>query len=62
MRITWTEAKRVKTLQERDLDLARAAEIFAGLHATRETHGGVGGEIPFITFPRRPHGGDGVVW
>jgi len=49
MRITWTEAKRVKTLQERDLDFARATEIFAGLHATRATHGGVGGEARFIT-------------
>ena len=49
MKVTWTEAKRVKTLQERDLDFARAGEVFAGLHATRTTHGGTGGESRFIT-------------
>ena len=35
MVITWTEAKRLKTLQERGLDFARAAEVFADLHVTR---------------------------
>ena len=49
MKVTWTEAKRVKTLQERGLDFARAGEVFAGLHATRTAHGGTGGESRFIT-------------
>ena len=49
MKVTWTEAKRVKTLHERGLDFARAAEIFAGLHATRATHGGTAGKTRFIT-------------
>jgi uncharacterized DUF497 family protein len=49
MIVTWTEAKRAKTLQERGLDFARAAEIFAGLHVTRATHGGPKNEPRFIT-------------
>jgi hypothetical protein len=49
MRITWTEGKRLKTLQERGLDFARTAEVFAGLHATRATHGGAARETRFIT-------------
>jgi uncharacterized protein len=49
MRIAWTEAKRVKTLQERGLDFARTTEVFEGLHATRATHGGSSDEIRFIT-------------
>jgi uncharacterized DUF497 family protein len=49
MKISWNEAKRVKALQERGLDFARAAEIFAGLHATRLTHSGASREIRFIT-------------
>jgi uncharacterized DUF497 family protein len=32
MRVTWTEIKRAKTLQERGLDFARAGEVFADLH------------------------------
>jgi uncharacterized DUF497 family protein len=32
----WNEIKRAKTLQERGLDFARAGEIFAGLHVTRQ--------------------------
>jgi hypothetical protein len=47
--ITWTEAKRAKTLRERGLDFARASEIFAGLHVMRSTHGGRTGEMRFIT-------------
>lgn len=47
--IAWTEAKRIKTLQERGLDFARAKEVFAALHATRATHGGPIGETRFIT-------------
>ena len=49
MKLSWTEAKRVKTLQERGLDFARGAEVFAGLHVTRATHGGSGGEPRFIS-------------
>ena len=49
MDIAWTEGKRRKTLQERGLDFARAGEIFAGLHATRATHGGPAGETRYIT-------------
>jgi uncharacterized DUF497 family protein len=30
MSFGWNEAKREKTLQERGLDFARAAEVFAG--------------------------------
>ncbi len=49
MAVTWTEAKRRKTLQERGLDFAHAGEIFAGLHATRPTHGGLTGETRYVT-------------
>ena len=49
MAVSWTEAKRLKTLQERGLDFARADEVFAGLHATRATHGGGAGETRYIT-------------
>lgn len=34
MRIEFDPEKRNKTLQERDLDFARAAEVFAGHHFT----------------------------
>jgi uncharacterized DUF497 family protein len=47
--ITWTEAKRLKTLQERGLDFARANEVFAGRTATRATHGGQTDETRYIT-------------
>jgi uncharacterized DUF497 family protein len=36
-------------LRERGLDFARAATVFAGLHVTRATHGGSGGETRFVT-------------
>jgi uncharacterized DUF497 family protein len=36
MRITFDPAKRAKTLAERGLDFADAAQIFTGLHATLE--------------------------
>jgi uncharacterized protein len=49
MELSWTEAKRTKTLQERGLDFARAAEVFAGLHVTRATHAGSSGEKRFVT-------------
>jgi uncharacterized DUF497 family protein len=35
MRITYDDAKRVLTLEERGLDFARAAEVFADFHLTR---------------------------
>lgn len=31
------------------MDFARAAEVFASLHATRATHGGSGSETRFVT-------------
>ena len=49
MPVAWTEAKRRKTLQERGLDFAGAGKVFAGLHATRATHGGADGESRFVT-------------
>jgi uncharacterized DUF497 family protein len=36
MRITFDPSKRARTLAERGLDFADAAQIFAGLHATLE--------------------------
>jgi uncharacterized DUF497 family protein len=47
--ITWTEAKRAKTLADRGLDFARAGEVFDGDHRTRITHGGKANEPRFIT-------------
>jgi uncharacterized DUF497 family protein len=47
--ITWTEAKRLKVLQERGLDFARAGEVFAGRTATSPTHGGPTGETRCVT-------------
>jgi uncharacterized DUF497 family protein len=47
--ITWTEAKRLKTMRERGLDFARAGEVFASRNATRLTHGGATGEIRYVT-------------
>ena len=47
--IAWTEAKRSKTLRERGLDFARAAEIFSGRHITRASHGGKSNETRFVT-------------
>jgi uncharacterized protein len=49
MKLSWTEAKRARTLKERGLDFARAGEIFAGLHVTHATHGGRSDETRFIT-------------
>jgi uncharacterized protein len=47
--ITWTEAKRLKTMQERGLDFDRASEAFAGRTATNSTHGGPAGETRYIS-------------
>jgi uncharacterized protein (DUF4415 family) len=44
MKVSWTDAKRAKTLHERGLDFARAAEVFSNVHVTRQTHGGRTGE------------------
>ncbi len=49
VKYNWAEAKRQKTLLERGLDFARAAEVFADLHVTRDTHGGRSGETRFVT-------------
>jgi uncharacterized DUF497 family protein len=50
MIITWTEAKRLITLEERGLDFARAAEIFTGLHVTRPTM--AARAVKFASSPR----------
>ena len=49
MRITCDPAKRLLTLQERDLDLLRAKEAFAGSHFTRTDDRQDYGEPRFIT-------------
>ena len=49
MRITFDPAKRAKTLAERGLDFADAAQIFTGLHATLEDARTDYGEKRFIS-------------
>ena len=49
MRITCDPAKRRWTLQERDLDLLRASDVFAGPHFTRADDRQDYGEPRFIT-------------
>jgi uncharacterized DUF497 family protein len=49
VRITFDPAKRAKTLAERGLDFADAAEVFTGLHATREDRRRDYGEPRFIS-------------
>ena len=49
MRITFDPAKRTKTLAERGLDFADAAQIFTGLHATLEDTRRDYGERRFIS-------------
>ena len=49
MRITFDPAKRAKTLAERGLDFADAAQIFTGLHATLEDARRDYGEKRFIS-------------
>lgn len=49
MRITCDPAKRRWTLQERDLDLLRARDVFAGPHFTRADDRQDYGELRFIT-------------
>jgi uncharacterized DUF497 family protein len=47
--ITFDPAKRTKTLAERGLDFRRAAEVFDGIHLTREDDRHFYGEQRFIT-------------
>ena len=49
MRITYDAAKRAATLEERGLDFADAATIFAGLHATLADDRKDYGEVRYIT-------------
>jgi uncharacterized DUF497 family protein len=49
VRITFDPAKRAKTLAERGLDFADAAQVFAGLHATLPDDRRDYGEPRFIT-------------
>ncbi|MCA3304043.1 MAG: BrnT family toxin [Roseomonas sp.] len=49
MRIKFDPAKRAKTLAERGLDFADAAQIFTGLHATLEDARRDYGEKRFIS-------------
>jgi uncharacterized protein len=46
MKVSWTEAKRAKTLQERGLDFARAVEVFDSVH---DADGGRSDEASFVT-------------
>jgi uncharacterized DUF497 family protein len=50
--ITFDAAKREKTLRERGLDFAAAADVFVGLHVTREDDRHDYGEKRFITAGR----------
>ncbi|CCG08571.1 BrnT family toxin [Pararhodospirillum photometricum] len=47
--ISWDEAKRAKTLEERGLDFADAAQVFAGPNDTRLDDRFAYGETRFIT-------------
>lgn len=49
MQIEFDSTKRDKTLAERGLDFARAAEVFAGVHFTGQDHRVVYAEDRFIT-------------
>lgn len=49
MRITFDPSKRARTLAERGLDFADAAQIFTGLHATLEDARRDYGEKRFIS-------------
>jgi hypothetical protein len=49
MRISFDPAKRDRTLSERGLDFADAAEIFAGRHATIDDQRRTYGEARYIT-------------
>ena len=49
MRITCDPAKRLRTLEERGLDMLRAKEIFAGLHFTRSDDRYDYGELRYVS-------------
>ena len=49
MAITWDETKRAKTLAERGLDFADAAEVFQGDQYTRRDDRHSYGEVRYIT-------------
>ena len=49
MKLSWDEAKRQATLNSRKLDFATAAEVFNGLHFTREDVRQDYGERRYIT-------------
>lgn len=49
MAITWDESKRAKTLVERGLDFADAAEVFQGAQFTRRDDRHSYGEVRYIT-------------
>ena len=49
MKLSWDEAKRRATLDSRKLDFAQAADVFKGLHLTREDLRRDYGEHRFIT-------------
>ena len=49
MRIEFDEVKRQRTLAERGLDFARAAEVFAGIHVTFDDQRADYGEPRFNT-------------
>ncbi|MGH6618873.1 MAG: BrnT family toxin [Alphaproteobacteria bacterium] len=49
MAITWDEAKRQRTLKERDLDFADAEKVFLGDQYTRRDDRRESGEERFIT-------------
>jgi uncharacterized DUF497 family protein len=50
MNLEFDHVKRDKTLQERNLDFARAAEVFAGVHFTGQDTRGNYVEDRFITL------------
>jgi uncharacterized DUF497 family protein len=52
LKITFTPAKRDKTLAERGIDFADAAKVFAGRVATREDTRFAYGETRYITAGR----------
>ena len=49
MRITCGKAKREQTLRERELDMRRAREVFAGVHLTRNDDRADYGETRYVT-------------
>lgn len=49
MQVEFDPDKRTKTLAERGLDMARAAEVFAGRHLTAKDERADYGELRYIT-------------